>query len=225
MGIKYSFDEQFFDNWTPQMAYVLGFLYADGNIIHAVDCRGYYISFSSSDLEIIKKIKTVLKSEHSIIKCLPPEEPRGNIYARKIHYKFRIGSKKLYEKLTSYGLHPNKSLTITCPSIPSSCISNFVRGYFDGDGCVHIEKQKGRTSTRLMIVFTSGSKEFLIGLEQFIRQETGIEKHNINKSKKAFQLKYSTKDSEALFDFMYKSVYDELYLERKKNIFTKFIKA
>ena len=30
--LKYSVNEKFFDKWTSQMAYILGFTFADGNI-------------------------------------------------------------------------------------------------------------------------------------------------------------------------------------------------
>lgn len=32
MGVKYFVDEGFFNVWRPRMAYVLGFLYADGSL-------------------------------------------------------------------------------------------------------------------------------------------------------------------------------------------------
>ena len=57
MPIFKTADLKFFKKWTPEMAYVLGFLYADGNIVDAVASRTQYISFSSKDREIIAKIK------------------------------------------------------------------------------------------------------------------------------------------------------------------------
>lgn len=36
---RYKFDKDFFKKWTPEMAYVLGFMYANGNIMDSVISR------------------------------------------------------------------------------------------------------------------------------------------------------------------------------------------
>jgi hypothetical protein len=226
MGIKYSYDKTFFDTWNPQMAYILGFLYSDGSLIYSPNCRGYYIFFSSVDRDIIEKIKKTLQSEHTILIRNPPVNSNGKEFiGKKISYILRIGSKELYYQLLTFGLYQNKSLTIKFPDIPDIFVPHFIRGYFDGDGCVHIEKQKGRNSFRLRIIFTSGSFEFLYQLEKTICRICNLKQQKVHKGKRAFQLLYSTKDSTVLFDFMYKTVYDGLYLERKKKVFDSFIKA
>ena len=49
-------NEDFFKKWTPEMAYVLGFFTADGNMIK--NKRGsHFIEFYSTDRDIIEKIK------------------------------------------------------------------------------------------------------------------------------------------------------------------------
>jgi len=49
------------------MAYILGFLYADGNIIEANNSsRTNYFQFVSKDKEILEKIKKALNSNHQI---------------------------------------------------------------------------------------------------------------------------------------------------------------
>lgn len=55
----------FFKKWSAEMAYVLGYFAADGCMF--VNPRGSrYISFSSTDREILEKIKRMLKSKHKI---------------------------------------------------------------------------------------------------------------------------------------------------------------
>jgi len=60
--LKYSVDESFFDVWTSEMAYLLGFTYADGNI--------YITSLSwdlqKRDLDILEKIKNILNCTYPI---------------------------------------------------------------------------------------------------------------------------------------------------------------
>lgn len=219
MGIRYKMNWSFFDTWSPAMAYILGFIYADGSIDRSPKIRASYLSMASADREIIANIRRTLNSEHSIVK-IPPSTPH-----RKTKYLLRIGSNNLCDKLEKYGLYPCKSLTAELPAIPSAMLSHFVRGYFDGDGCVHIEKQKGRTSARLRIIFTSGSKSFLSQLERTLRKKLLLKPRIIYLSHRSFQLSYSTSDSLMLFDFMYKKPYDELYLKRKKILFERFISA
>lgn len=64
----YNCNLDFFKKWSNEMAYVLGFLYADGNIIDAsVSSRTQYIKFSNNKKEIIEKIRLVLKAKHPSI--------------------------------------------------------------------------------------------------------------------------------------------------------------
>ncbi len=107
MGIKYKVDEKFFKDWRPEMAYVLGYFYADGSLEDASYLRGKYVRVSSTDKSTILEIRNWLKSEHKIVILNKRED-----YKRKTQYLLRIGSHSLYESLINLGLHPNKSLTI-----------------------------------------------------------------------------------------------------------------
>ena len=53
MGIKYRVNENFFEKWSPLMAYVLGYIYADGNLDDSPYMRGKYIKITSTDLDSI----------------------------------------------------------------------------------------------------------------------------------------------------------------------------
>src|SRR3989338_4130946 len=109
MGIKYFSNEQFFDTWTREMAYVLGYLYADGSLEDSAYIRGKYIRVTSVERGSIERIKKLLKSDHTIVKEIP------KLPNRKNRYLLRIGSHKLYNSLLNLGLYPNKSLTIRFP--------------------------------------------------------------------------------------------------------------
>lgn len=216
MGVRHNFNLSFFDKWSSKMAYVIGFIYADGSIDRSPKIRASYLSVTSTDKDIIVNIRNVLDSKHTIV-TIPPSTP-----TRKKKYLLRIGSNQLCDKLEKYGLYPRKSLTAKLPVIPPAMLSHFVRGYFDGDGCVHIEKQKKRGVTRLRVIFTSGSQCFLFELENRLKEKLKLKPRKVYLSHRSFQLSYSTKDSFVLFDFMYKKPYDGLYLKRKKQLFERF---
>jgi hypothetical protein len=98
MGIKYKVNENFFKTWSKQSAYVLGFLFADGNLEDSPYIRGRYIRFNNTDYGLIEQIKETLQSSHKIA-AIPA---CGN---RKEKYLLRIGSHKMFNDLEALDLH------------------------------------------------------------------------------------------------------------------------
>jgi intein/homing endonuclease len=203
------------------MAYILGYLYADGSLSDCGYIRAKYISVTSIDKDRLELFKKLLKSEHNIKIELAPNK---NSHTR---YTLRIGSHKLYKRLGELGLYPNKSLTVKFPIIPNPLISHFIRGYFDGDGCVYLEKNTGINGQpilkRLIIAFTSGSANFLNGLGHAINKITLKKESRIYNSHKSYQLRYNTTDTMKLFEFMYNSVQGDLFMRRKYNKFKEYL--
>ncbi len=221
MGIKYSVNEVFFDTWSSQMAYVLGYLYADGSLEDAWYLRGKYIRVSSIDKSSIELIHNLLESHH------PISIKKRNLPC-KDQYLLRIGSHRLYYALTKHGLFPNKSLSVQFPPIPQLYFKDFLRGYFDGDGCVFLERAKGITKKliikKLSIIFTSGSKIFIERLHAHVSKIICENKkiHRIYNSNRAFQIRYSTCESIKLFTLLYDNIPKGLFLKRKLKIFVKY---
>lgn len=220
MGIKYAVNEEFFRNWNHEMAYVLGYLYADGSMEDASYLRGKYIRVSSIDRQTILKIKRLMNSKHTIVTRIPSSQKRGTSYL------LRIGSHKLYNDLTDLGLFPHKSLTIKFPKVPVKYLKDFVRGYLDGDGCVYLERAQGKKQKlivkRLRVIFTSGSKIFLEGLHMALHENFAVQYGKIYDSHRSFQLQYPTSSSIELFRLLYKNVSSRMYLERKLKVFIKY---
>ena len=52
----------------------------------------------------------------------------------------QFSHKKLYGELQKIGLEPNKSKSIGALRIPDRYFFDFLRGYFDGDGCVYFKE-------------------------------------------------------------------------------------
>ena len=214
----WKFNKEFFNEWSPEMAYVLGFLFADGYVFK--NPRGScFFCFCSTDMKIIKKIRDVLQSNHRIgLKLRNKHNPRW-----KDSYVLQIGSKEVFKKLGVFGVIPNKSLVIRFPKVPQEFLGDFVRGYFDGDGCVHFakywRKDRNKWKWQFTTSFISGSKKFLVDLHSLLK-DINFKGHLGNKVR-GYELVFSQNDSIALFKLMYNNVSSNLFLERKYNIFKK----
>jgi hypothetical protein len=215
MGIKYKVNEDFFKKWSQEMAYTLGYIYADGSLEDASYIRGKYIRVSSVEKRNIEKIKEWMNSEHTII-IKKPTSKNG-----RVGYLLRIGSHALYNDLVKLGLYPNKSLTVKFPSIPKKFLCHFVRGYFDGDGCVRLSMEKG-VFKKLSTVFTSGSKVFLQDLAIQLQSAANTKQLNVYNGHRSYMLSYSTSDSIKLFKFFYGKATTPIFLERKAEVYSQY---
>lgn len=152
---KYTFNTDFFkiiDN--EEKAYWLGFISADGYLNKKGNTLG--ICLNEKDKNHLEKFKKSI-------------EYTGEIKSRKgkysIDYKetnkvtLEIYSTELSKDLNRLGLDYQKSYSLKAMSIPLTLINHFIRGYFDGDGCV-FEYSKKISTYNCGFTFT-GTKEFL----------------------------------------------------------------
>ena len=196
-------DESIFERIdTEEKAYWLGFLYADGY----VNNRQIELTLKAEDLEHIQKFKAFTKSEHKI-------SHRKEINA----YRITICSPKIALDLMNLGCTQAKSLTLTFPSkeqVPEHLIHHFMRGYFDGDGCIAY----GQGQYRLSIL---GTSEFLDKYEDYILNI--LNRTNRNKRRyngQALSIQYAgTEQVYKIYNFLYKDA--TIYLDRKYNKFLK----
>ena len=216
-------NENFFKNWSPEMAYVLGFFTADGSMIK--NKRGaHFIEFQITDKSLLEKIRELFGSAHKI-------SVRKNGPAEwKTIYRLQIGSKKMFGDLLTIGLAPRKTQRIKLPNVPKEYFSHFVRGYFDGDGNVTVctYKRKTRNNKPVTILqsgFISGCKKFLEELKKRLLNLQVVKGGTLYYSSNGWRLFFSINDSKKLYRYMYNG--DEnnnrLFLNRKKIIFEKYM--
>ena len=177
------------------MAYVLGFWFADGYMRHE---KSYRIVFTSNDDEILFKIRQSLSS-NNLIKSKKSDDSKDLI----------IFSKRLYDGLLKLGGKRAKSRSIVFPKIPDEYLSDFIRGYFDGDGSVfhvtYMHTKIKRLRTELRSNFTSGSINFLEQLQNILFDKLGLTKKKIGSFNdgRSRKLGYATYDTIKLLKFMY----------------------
>ena len=199
------------------MAYVLGFMFADGSLIDSnASSRTYYLSFYNNDLDLLIQIMSVLQSNHQIYVKLPKLMTHKNErYTSNQSYILRIGNKNMYQDLLDLGLTHRKSNTMHLPYVPSKYFNFFLRGYFDGDGCINFYMAKGRLTNRLSLIFTSGSTAFLEEIANKIGLMLNVDPPRYNKSMGAYNLVCRGVKATLVLDYMYSNLDIAPYLKRK----------
>ena len=116
----YKFREDAFENIdSEEKAYWLGFLWADGYCKSGIDIE-------LTDEDHIIKLKEFLKINNKII-----QRNRNN----STTFRLNCNSKKLANDLVALGFDL-KDNRINIPNIKDELLRHFIRGYFDGDGCI-----------------------------------------------------------------------------------------
>lgn len=209
MGLRYqkfTCNESFFDEWTEESAYVLGYVYTDGNVqCDPIASRwGLTITTKESDMYHLERIRQLLQ----ITKPL--------LYAPKTRsYRMIIANRVLAEKLVRMGVVPRKSLIVEFPQIPGPYLRHFVRGIVDGDGSVfYFDRPR---SPYFAIRIYSGSQRFLIGAREAIMNQTGIQGNVREVHKNAYVLDCTCSRAERLGAWLYED--SRIFLERKHSAY------
>lgn len=203
---KHIFDENFFENIDSEIkAYWFGFLYADGNIdknIYRCD-----LLLSIVDIDHLLKFKKAIKYKEDI---------KFKINKNKKYCHLTLNSHKLCTNLYNHGCVSNKSLVIKFPELRQDLIRHFIRGYFDGNGCISIHKQG------IGLVFVSGSIEFLESINNILHNECNSEFVNIhNKENYGKLLWTSFDDIIKIYHYLYNN--SNISLDQKYEKFQRLI--
>lgn len=206
---KYSYNENVFEKIdSEEKAYWLGFLYADGYIRTSGKGGIVQLSLGEKDLIQLEKFKKFLNSNNKIKKNV--SILNGKSY---VSYKIVISSLKMANDLTNLGCFENKSLNLKFPTeqqVPNEYIHHFMRGYFDGDGCI-----TGIKSKSFSVI---GTNAFLKEYQSKLIKELGLNKTKFSKCGQAFTLRYRGNiQIIKIRNFLYKN--SSIYLERKHSKF------
>ncbi len=190
--VKHTVNEDFFDRINKESAYVLGYLFADGNINWNPE-KGYQsvtITASEKDHEHLEKIRNIISSTKPLL------------YSEKTRsYRLIANSKKLCKVLMKLGLVPSKSLIVEFPEIPKKYLRHFIRGVIDGDGTVRYVKRK--RSPYFEISISSGSHSFLKSVSAILNEHVGIDAGIRKVGKNTYLLQYSCSRGKKLAEWIY----------------------
>lgn len=217
---KNKYDKNYFNIIdTEEKAYFLGFMYADGH--NAIS--GISISLQSQDSYILERFKTSIKHSYPLYNIKFKDSKRQN------QVKLQITSKSIAQQLHNLGCIAKKSLILKFPTVeqvPEHLIQHFIRGYFDGDGCVSFtvcnSKFHKNGKRRQGQVNFCGSHDFIFILREFLTTIIKITS-TLSKIDKVSRISFGgVKKLFLIYDFLYKNA--EIFLHRKKDVFEKFFK-
>ena len=142
--------------------YFVGLLTSDGSLSK----DGRHIDLTSKDEDFLNLIKEEFNLPHKI-----GHKTNGRGLSA---YRIQMGSIRFYDFLISIGLMPNKSKALQAIAVPQHCFFDFVRGVFDGDGCIREWVSKNKSQKQVYCKITSGSKKFLIWLQDVLQNSHDI---------------------------------------------------
>lgn len=209
---KYYVKDEYFAQQNSKMAYFLGFLMADGNI--SKTNNRIQVCLSELDSEFLNLFYNEIGGApiaHYTVKGGTQEICRWECISRKIK-----------DDLISFDVIPQKTGFAKIPTkLKKEFYPDFIRGYFDGDGSIWIEKKTGAVGFGMV----SHNIEILEQIVDYF-EEQGIPRVNIrtdNRCNINYCFKYRKKASEKIYQLLY---YDNecFRMKRKFDKFTQILK-
>lgn len=193
---------------SEEKAYILGLWMSDGWVTDNEIC----IKIHKDDRQLIEKIRDFFAPE------VPIKEVKNTV-------SFRLSSIKLVEQFNSYGCIKNKTYSeMHVPNISKELIRHFIRGYFDGDGTIFMDRKYYKSNIcsicegflkELQKILTENYIESRINIE--VREGKPLKDPDgkITTTQKNMYRLYVSKQAEILKfkDFMYRN--STIYLKRK----------
>lgn len=229
---KHGLNQNYFKTWSHNMAYILGFIVADGCVYTNIEEKNnskkhkslLVFTLAERDREILEKIRSELEYEGEIFTHYSQGYSKEKGYK---HVRLAINSHIMINDIKELGITERKTFNEVVPiGLPKEYELDFIRGFFDGDGSVggqYPTNSKGvRTeTTQIRVRLHSGSKQILEDI-QSILQKYGFKEKEIKPSESIFDITYSTNESLKLYELFYENS-NTLYLKRKKDKFDQLI--
>lgn len=207
---KYNINDTYFDKETPNMAYILGFLAADGSV--SKKSNEIKIGLSAIDKDFLQSIANELNSDRKVKEYISS----NGFSCCELHFT----SKRIKNKLSEYNIVPQKTFSFKFPKkLKREYWIDFIRGYFDGDGCI---STAGKHAIRWQVC--SATEDVLQNIVDFFYEEYHIPKVSIYEKKginTTYYIQYSTCPTREIYKHLYTK--NSLYLPRKKEKFEKIL--
>lgn len=198
---------------TPDKAYWLGFICADGNIKKTNN----KVSLTSKDLEVIQNFKEVIGAGHTISRIENFDKRTNKTYTG---FSIQIGNELFVAHLINLGVTSNKTNVLEFPKIDEKYYSYFIAGLFDGDGSIILcGKEKNHIAINLI-----STNEVLSFIKTYILNKFDIQPKyycKVSKNKPNVWKMYLYSDAHKFLEFIYCDNTFKYYLKRKYDKYLK----
>ena len=216
MGLKkypYTCNYHYFDIIdTEEKAYWLGFLTADGwiNKNDKTNAGVVGVELQYKDIGHLKKFNKSVNGNYKITDRY--KECSVSPYSKRHHTCIlRFFSKTMYDSLEKQGFTNDKTFNASIPKFDKKFIRDYLRGYFDGDGCLCYTKKSFHVNfITASLNLMSDIKNILDKLNFCCYDDFYINKYDT----KMYTINiYKTEDKIKFLDYIYKN--SSVYLDRK----------
>lgn len=210
-------NENFFSEWSNEMAYILGIIVTDGSL----DDKTRDLRISLTDHDLVFKMAEAMGLENGVQiitrKCSPTPQAM-----------LSIARKQIFDDLLRLGVflsrNHDKTFNQTFPNVPPEYRNHFIRGLFDGDGSIVIRRRTPNNLSKEMMI-VNASLDLIEDLAAAVEEDIGVKGRiayhvKPSETKKAvYRYGIFTRDDVDRFgDYIYKDA-GNLYLKRKKDRF------
>lgn len=195
-------------------AYITGLLHSDG----CVSTKGNQIRFKSTDLDFLQQVSDkIYKNKPIYIEKQINEnhKPTGSII---------ISHDKIYQDAIKHGCCISKSYNLKFPTtIADDFIGDYLRGFFDGDGCIYVRNTFKYKPAQVSIIATKSWSE---GCQFWLNQnsiESKIYQDKRHDTRIAVLVVNIPEYIERFYNLIYFELDNQLYLKRKFDYFSDYI--
>lgn len=201
-----NYDERYFESIdSPDKAYFLGLLAADGNISPRL--TAVRIALKLDDQDILEKFREYLGKDAPRLRMRYPKTNGVDCAPQKSLCLSRVN---MVKDLMKHGITPNKSKTLKIKNNFQGFERDFIRGVWDGDGSIGERRFKVCTA----------SAEFSLQLQEMIKEVSNvklpIKTEILESGDPLYVIPGYIKDAPAI-----QAIYEntELALQRKLNLY------
>lgn len=203
---EYTSDGAVFDEWSRESAWMYGWILTDGH----VSDRYVGLRLQSSDIDVVRKIRNHLKFN-------------GPLYEYPGKCEVRAYNRKMVASLRYCGIpERNKTFGAVFPEeLPEHLVWDFIRGAFEGDGCVSVASRGGT----ITVSFCGAAESFMLRMNEVLGRE-GVD-IRLSRRGDSFITLHAASQSDALrwLYLMYRNTDESIRMDRKFGKFVEFVRT
>lgn len=185
-----------FDSISNESAYWLGILMSDG-CLYKGDTR-HMVILSLCDYEIVEGFKNFM-----CVKDIPKIKKSIHPISGKEIYTLGLCNRHLFYRLTKLGCGQNKTFSLEWPQIEEKYLWAFIRGFFDGDGSISLN----RSINQWKVSIGCASKSFIDSFCEFVAKHNLLFSTDIRTLKSGhgfYNIQFFSASLRKIYEYLYK---------------------